>query len=63
MEPQEVVLTSQPDGCSTRGLPLTVGNVYRLLGRDGSNVIITTDDPELTASIWRGRVSFSPTED
>lgn len=53
---QTVILLELPTGQSTKDLPLTVGKTYQLLHREGSNVCITTDDPLLTANVWRGRV-------
>ncbi len=48
--------TNIPDGRTAQHYPLTVGNVYRVMGFDGSNVITTTDEPGREASYWRGRV-------
>lgn len=51
-----VRLVSKPNGQTTQHLPLTIGKTYKILHFDGSNVVTTTDDPELSASYWRGRV-------
>lgn len=51
-----VRLLTKPIGCTTKHLPLTVGNIYRILYFDGSNVVTTTDVLNIEGSYWRGWV-------
>lgn len=51
-----VRLITKPTGQATQHLPLTIGNIYKILYFDGSNVVTTTDEPEQSGSYWRGRV-------
>jgi hypothetical protein len=55
---REAVLLSLPDGYTSESYSLTVGNKYIIKDLDGSNAIITTDDPKRTASIWSGRLEM-----
>lgn len=51
------VLVERPDGTLTRSLPLTVGNLYRVYGLDGSNVRMACDEEAIgEVSIARSRV-------
>lgn len=52
----QVRLVSKPTGHSSQHLPLTVGRTYDFKHFDGSNVVTSTDEPDETASYWRGRV-------
>jgi hypothetical protein len=51
-----VRLITKPNGYTSQHLPLTVGNVYTIRDIDGSNVVTTTDDPNIEGHYWRGRV-------
>jgi hypothetical protein len=51
-----VRLITKPDGYTSQHLPLTIGNTYKILDVSGSNVITTTDDPNIEGYYWRGRV-------
>jgi hypothetical protein len=53
----QVVLLEMPTGYTSRDYHLTVGETYRLLRWNGSNVVITTDSPNMEASIHNGRVT------
>lgn len=52
----EIELLSKPTGYLTQHLPLTVGNIYRVIRLEGSNVVTTTDDPDIEGSYNRDRV-------
>ena len=52
----KVRLLTKPEGHDSQHIPLTVGNAYTILDFDDSNVITTTDDPNIEGSYWRGRV-------
>ncbi len=54
-----VRLLEAPDGCTTRHDPLTVGRTYTVLELAGSCLRITTDEPEASAFIWRGRFELA----
>ena len=45
-----------PTGCTSSKLPLTVGNTYKFLFYDGSNVVTTTDEAGLNGHYSRDRV-------
>lgn len=51
-----VKLISKPTGYVARHLPLTLGKTYTVLDFDCSNIVTTTDDPEIEGHYWRGRV-------
>lgn len=51
-----VTLAEMPDGYESQHYPLTVGKTYEFCEWSGSNIIITTDEPEITASIHYARV-------
>ncbi len=56
IRPGDIVrLLEAPDGCTTRHDPRTVGRTYAVLDLVGSCLRITTDEPESSAFIWRGR--------
>lgn len=52
---RQVRLIEQPDGYLSQHDPVTVGQVYDVLGSMGSCLVISTDVAGQTASIWRGR--------
>lgn len=52
-------LIEMPDGRLSPVTILTLGKIYEFKCWDGSNVVITSDDPESEASIWHGRVQFA----
>jgi len=52
----KVRLLSMPDGHSSEGIPLTVGNIYTFQYHDGSNVCTTTDEEGFNAHYSRERV-------
>ncbi len=52
----KVRLLTKPDGCTSKDLPLTVGNTYTFRYFLGSCVCISTDQEGLDGHIWRGRV-------
>lgn len=54
-----IKLIQQPDGYSSRDYPLTMGNIYTLIGWMGSCVQITTDVPNETASVHPSRVTHT----
>lgn len=53
-----VRLMEQPDGCVSQHAPVTVGETYRVESLMGSCLVITTDVPDVTASI--GSCRFEP---
>lgn len=56
----KVILDEKPDGSLSRTYPVTVGQPYTVLDFMGSCLVISTDVPDETASIWRGRFSRIP---
>lgn len=52
---RRVRLLEQPDGYMSKYSPVTVGQVYDVLDTMGSCLVISTDVPGETASLWRGR--------
>ena len=55
-----VVLRQPPDGYLSRDYPVTVGNTYEVVDHMGSCIVVTTDVPDETASIWVGRFEPAP---
>lgn len=53
-----VKLIEKPTGCLSKYYPLTVGKFYTFLEMVGSCVLITTDDPDIKASIHPSQVEF-----
>ncbi len=51
----EVKLLENPNGRLSRHYPVTVGGIYKVVGLMGSCLVVTTDVPGESASIWRGR--------
>lgn len=51
-----VRLISKPDGHLSQHCSLTVGNLYKVEGFMGTNIITDSDVPGETASYWLGRV-------
>lgn len=49
-----VILVTKPEGNQSRNEPVRVGEIYEVLGRDG-NDLITTSDTQYPACIWIGR--------
>lgn len=54
----KATLNEQPDGYLSKGYPVTVGKTYEVLDFMGSCLVVSTDVPGQTASIYRGR--FTP---
>jgi hypothetical protein len=50
-----VMLKEQPDGYLSSSYPVTPGQCYDVLDTMGSCLVVSTDIPGETASIWRGR--------
>lgn len=52
---RRVRLLEEPDGYMSKHSAVTVGRVYDVLDTMGSCLVISTDVPGETASLWRGR--------
>ena len=57
-----VKLVKMPDGYESQHLPLTPLGYYTFLEWSGSNIVITTDDPDITASIHYSRIEYADQE-
>lgn len=57
-----VTLIEMPDGCESKNYKLTLGKTYEFIEWSGSNIIITTDAPDETASIHYSRVEYESCE-
>ena len=51
-------LIEKPDGYLSQHAPVTVGKVYKMVDWMGSCVIVTTDNPDVTTSLYWKR--FEP---
>lgn len=50
-----VRLIEQPDGYLSHSAPVHVGGEYEVLYHDGSCMCVTSDRPEVDATLYRGR--------
>jgi hypothetical protein len=53
---ESVRLLQKPTGYTGKYAPLTVGEVYTIVAFEGSNVVTTTDQEDMTASYNRDRI-------